>query len=76
MTPGAVSQPIRALEELLGSKLFERTRRTVSLSDVGTRMLPGHPGRLGNAITLGHQQDHLYWRAHFDDQRRTLVRIY
>jgi LysR family transcriptional regulator, glycine cleavage system transcriptional activator len=40
VTPGAVSQQIRALEELLGTKLFDRTRRSVSLSDVGARMLP------------------------------------
>jgi len=40
VTPGAVSQQIRALEELLGTKLFERTRRSVSLSDAGARMLP------------------------------------
>ena len=40
MTPGAVSQQIRALEELLGAKLFDRTRRSVSLSDTGARMLP------------------------------------
>lgn len=40
VTPGAVSQQIRALEELLGTKLFDRTRRSVSLSDAGARMLP------------------------------------
>jgi len=40
VTPGAISQRIRALEELLGTKLFERTRRSVSLSDAGARILP------------------------------------
>jgi LysR family glycine cleavage system transcriptional activator len=34
VTPGAVSQQIRALEELLGSKLFDRTKRWVALTDV------------------------------------------
>jgi LysR family transcriptional regulator, glycine cleavage system transcriptional activator len=40
VTPGAISQQIRALEELLGAKLFDRTRRSVSLSDAGAHMLP------------------------------------
>lgn len=40
VTPGAVSQQIRALEELLGAKLFDRTRRWVALTDIATRMLP------------------------------------
>jgi LysR family glycine cleavage system transcriptional activator len=40
VTPGAVSQQIRALEELLGTRLFHRTKRWVSLTDVGIRMLP------------------------------------
>ena len=40
VTPGAVSQQIGALEELLGAKLFERTRRWVALTDTATRMLP------------------------------------
>ena len=40
VTPGAISQRIRALEELLGTKLFERTRRSVSLSEAGAHMLP------------------------------------
>ncbi|SRR6266702_3081362 len=40
VTPGAVSQQIRALEELLGAKLFDRTRRWVALTDIAARMLP------------------------------------
>jgi LysR family glycine cleavage system transcriptional activator len=40
VTPGAVSQQIRTLEELLGARLFERTKRWVALTDVATRMLP------------------------------------
>jgi LysR family transcriptional regulator, glycine cleavage system transcriptional activator len=40
VTPGAVSQQIRGLEELLGAKLFDRTRRWVALTDIAVRMLP------------------------------------
>jgi LysR family glycine cleavage system transcriptional activator len=39
VTPGAVSQQIRSLEELLGARLFDRTKRSVALTDVATRML-------------------------------------
>ena len=40
VTPGAVSQQIRSLEELLATRLFDRTRRSVALTDAATRMLP------------------------------------
>jgi LysR family glycine cleavage system transcriptional activator len=40
VTPGAVSQQIRMLEELLGARLFDRTKRSVALTDVAARMLP------------------------------------
>jgi LysR family glycine cleavage system transcriptional activator len=40
VTPGAVSQQIRSLEELLGTRLFDRTRRSVALTDAAARMLP------------------------------------
>jgi LysR family glycine cleavage system transcriptional activator len=40
VTPGAVSQQIRTFEELLGVKLFDRTKRSVSLTQVASRMLP------------------------------------
>ena len=40
VTPGAISQQIRSLEELLGTRLFDRTRRSVALTDVAIRMLP------------------------------------
>ncbi len=40
VTPGAVSQQIRLLEGLLGAKLFDRTKRSVFMTDMAARMLP------------------------------------
>src|SRR3974390_1921324 len=40
VTPGAVSQQIRQLEQLLGQTLFMRTKRSVALTEAGMRMLP------------------------------------
>ena len=40
VTPGAVSQQIRSLEDLLGTRLFDRTRRSVALTDAAMHMLP------------------------------------
>jgi LysR family glycine cleavage system transcriptional activator len=40
VTPGAVSQQIRFLEQHLGETLFERTRRSVALTETAMKMLP------------------------------------
>jgi LysR family transcriptional regulator, glycine cleavage system transcriptional activator len=40
VTPGAVSQRVRQLEELLCQRLFVRTKRSVALTEIGMRMLP------------------------------------
>lgn len=40
VTPGAISQQIRALEEDLGVSLFARATRSVSLTEVGRRLQP------------------------------------
>src|SRR5579863_7314501 len=40
VTPGAVSQQIRLLEDLLGQSLFMRSKRSVALTEAATRMLP------------------------------------
>ena len=41
VTPGALSHQVRALEELLGLKLFERGVRTLSLTPEGQHIYPG-----------------------------------
>ncbi|MDH4246372.1 MAG: transcriptional regulator GcvA [Deltaproteobacteria bacterium] len=40
VTPGAVSQQVRTLEEALGVRLFSRTVRRVSLTEAGQTLLP------------------------------------
>jgi LysR family glycine cleavage system transcriptional activator len=40
VTPGAVSQQVRALEQRMGEDLFHRTRRSVSLTSTARLMLP------------------------------------
>ena len=40
VTPGAISQQIRQLEESLGVKLFKRMNRAIVLSDAGQLLLP------------------------------------
>src|ERR1044072_4026879 len=40
VTPGAVSQQIRFLEQHLGESLFARPRRSVALTEAGMKMLP------------------------------------
>lgn len=40
VTPGAVSQQIRFLEQHLGETLFARTRRSVALTEAAMKMLP------------------------------------
>jgi len=46
VTPGAVSRQIRALEEVLGVTLFERSNRSVALTSAGTRYLADVKGAL------------------------------
>src|SRR5688572_30533082 len=40
VTPGAVSQQVRRLEEVMGAALFTRTKRTVVLTEIAQRILP------------------------------------
>lgn len=40
VTPAAISQQVKGLEEQLGVQLFERSRRAVALTDAGISILP------------------------------------
>jgi DNA-binding transcriptional LysR family regulator len=40
LTPAALSQRIRQFEDQLGVKLFQRTTRTVTLTQAGLSLLP------------------------------------
>jgi LysR family glycine cleavage system transcriptional activator len=40
VTPGAISQQISSLENVLGVRLFDRTRRSVALTQAAMQMLP------------------------------------
>jgi len=40
VTPGAISQQVRVLEEQLGTTLFRRSRRNVALTAAGSAILP------------------------------------
>jgi DNA-binding transcriptional LysR family regulator len=51
VSPAAVSQSVRQLEEQLHVVLFTRTTRTVSLTDAGRRLLEGAGPGLGQALT-------------------------
>ncbi|HYG69837.1 MAG TPA: LysR family transcriptional regulator, partial [Anaeromyxobacteraceae bacterium] len=50
VSPAAVSQSIRQLEETLRVVLFMRTTRTVALTDAGRRLLEGAGPSLGQAL--------------------------
>jgi LysR family glycine cleavage system transcriptional activator len=40
VTPGAVSQQVKSLEDLLGVQLFRRSHKALTLSDAGASLLP------------------------------------
>ena len=59
VTPGAISQQIRMLEENLDSKLFKRMNRVVVLTEEGLLILPlisGGFAQFNEAVVLLHQR--------------------
>jgi LysR family glycine cleavage system transcriptional activator len=59
VTPGAISQQIRMLEENLDSKLFKRMNRVVALTEEGVLILPlisGGFAQFNEAVVLLHQR--------------------
>jgi DNA-binding transcriptional LysR family regulator len=55
VSPAAVSQSVRQLEEQLRVVLFTRTTRTVSLTDSGRRLLEGAGPGVGQALASLHE---------------------
>lgn len=53
VTPTALSQRIRQLEEQLGERVFDRTSRSVQLSAAGRRLLPHAEALLEQALRVG-----------------------
>jgi DNA-binding transcriptional LysR family regulator len=53
ITPTALSQRIRQLEEQLGERLFERTSRSVQLTTAGRRLLPHAEDLVDRARRVG-----------------------
>src|ERR1700692_631612 len=52
VTPSAVSQAIRSLEERIGAPLFSRTTRSVGLTEAGERLL-AHARPAVDMLTAG-----------------------
>ena len=52
VTPSAVSQAIRGLEERIGASLFSRTTRSVALTEAGERLL-AHARPAVDMLTTG-----------------------
>lgn len=69
MTQPAVSRQIQSLEQELGTQLFHRTTRTVSLTQVGAQFLP-------EALSMLHAYYHSReWISHFRNSSHQVLRI-
>lgn len=69
MTQPAVSRQIQSLEQELGTQLFHRTTRAVSLTQVGAQFLP-------EAQSMLHTYYHsLDWISHFQNTFHQVLRI-
>ncbi len=53
LSPSGVSMLVRELEQQLGAKLFERTTRSVQLTDAGRRLLPVAARIVDETLALG-----------------------
>lgn len=53
VTPTALSQRIRQLEDQLGERMFDRTSRSVQLTAAGRRLLPHAETLLAQAVRVG-----------------------
>ncbi|HVI87431.1 MAG TPA: LysR substrate-binding domain-containing protein [Dongiaceae bacterium] len=67
VTPGAVSQQIKHLEERLGQKLFERRNRALQLTKAGRSLLP--------PLLDGFERIDGAWAAVSNPRRRSALRI-
>lgn len=65
----AVSRQIQALETEVGARLFNRTTRSVSLTQVGAQFLPEAQQMLNMYYNS------MDWIAHFHSERRNVLRI-
>lgn len=69
MTQPAVSRQIQSLEQELGTQLFHRTTRTVSLTQVGAQFLPEAQSMLASYY---HSRE---WISHFRNDFHHVLRI-
>ena len=69
MTQPAVSRQIQSLEQELGTRLFHRTTRTVSLTQVGAQFLPEAQSMLASYY---HSRE---WISHFRNDFHHVLRI-
>src|SRR5256886_8668785 len=56
VTPSAVSQTIRALEERLGVRLLQRTTRSVGLTEAGAQYVARLKDRKSTRLNSSHSQ--------------------
>ena len=71
MTPSNLTRMIQKLEETVGTALFERTKRTVSLTDSGRRFY-----EFAKATVASYEQFQSEIKTETPDQLRGTIRIY
>ena len=69
LTQPAVSKQIKSLEGELGSRLFDRTTRSVALSQVGSQFLPEATNMLNSYY---HSKE---WISNFNTAKKHMLRI-